>query len=145
MATTDQQRFRDALTACSRAFKAAATGGLRDVGVHPGQNFLLEALRGEASLTTGELARRMHVEVPTAVRMTQRMEAAGLLARAADPADRRRLRIMLTPEGHEAAQAVPQLLDGVAEQALRGLSATERRRLVALLERVRANLDWPPG
>ena len=87
----------------------------------------------------------MHVEVPTAVRMTQRMEAAGLLARAPDPADRRRVRIMLTPEGHEAAQAVPHLLDGVAEQALRGLSAAERRRLVALLERVRANLDWPPG
>ncbi len=82
MAISDTQRFRDTLSACSRAFKAAATGRMRALGVHPGQNFLLEALRGEASLTTGELARRMHVEVPTAVRMIQRMEAAGLLAAA---------------------------------------------------------------
>lgn len=145
MAISEKQRFRDALSACSRAFKAAATDKMRKLGVYPGQNFLLEALRGEAPLTTGELARRMHVEVPTAVRMIQRMEAAGLLARAPDPTDRRRVRISLTPEGREAAEAVPRLLDGVAERALRGLSAAERRQLVALLERVRANLDWPPG
>lgn len=117
---------------------------MRALGVHPGQNFLLEALRAEPSLTTGELARRMHVEVPTAVRMTQRMEAAGLLARTPDPDDRRRVRVSLTPDGRKAAKAVPRLLDGAAEQALRGLSTDERRQLVTLLERVRANLDWPP-
>ena len=145
MAGSDTQAFRDALSACSRAFKAASTAKLQALGVHPGQNFLLEALRGEASLTTGELARRMHVEVPTAVRMIQRMEAAGLLDRAPDPDDRRRVRISLTRQGHEAAEAVPRLLDAVAEQALHGLSAGERRQLVGLLARVRANLGWPPG
>ena len=145
MASSEPQDFRDALSACSRAFKAASTGELRTLGVHPGQNFLLEALRGEVSLTTGELARRMHVEVPTAVRMIQRMEAAGLLAREPDPDDRRRVRISLTREGHAAAEAVPDLLDGVAEQALRGLSPAERRELIALLARVRANLGWPAG
>jgi hypothetical protein len=56
--------------------------------------------------------------------------------------DGRRVRISLTPKGDEAAQAVPVLLDDVAEQALRGLDAAERRKLVSLLERVRANLDW---
>jgi DNA-binding MarR family transcriptional regulator len=145
MASSEIERFRDALSACSRAFKAAATGKMRMVGVHPGQYFLLEALREEDSLTTGELARRMHVEVPTAVRMTQRMEAAGLLARAPDPADRRRVRISLTRKGRKAAAEVPRMLDRVAEYALRDFSAAERRQLVALLERVRANLDWPPG
>ena len=118
---------------------------MRALGVHPGQNFLLAALLDESSLTTGELARRIHVEVPTAVRMIQRMEAAGLLARARDPADRRRVRISLTPMGRQAAQTVPGLLDDVAEQALRGLDTAERRQLIALLERVRANLNWPPG
>lgn len=142
MAISEEQRFRDALAATSRAFKSAATVEMRAVGVHPGQNFLLEALRGQEALSTGEIARRMHVEVPTAVRMIQRMEAAGLLARAADPVDRRRVRISLTPAGREAAEAVPRLLDGVAEQALRGLTAAERRGLVSLLERVSANLGW---
>lgn len=145
MAISDNERFRGTMPACSRAFKAAATGKMRALGIHPGQNFLLEALRGETSLTTGELAHRMHVEVPTAVRMIQRMEAVGLLTRARDPADRRRVRVSLTDKGRVAAEAVPGLLDEVAEQALRGMSAAERRQLIGLLERVRVNLDWPPG
>jgi hypothetical protein len=40
---------------------------------------------------------------------------------------------------------VPRVLDRVAEHALRDLTVAERHQLVALLERVRSNLDWPPG
>ena len=66
------------------------------LGVHAGQNFLLAELRDEEPLTTGELARRMHVEVPTVVWMAQRMESAGLLERHSDPGDGRRVLIKLT-------------------------------------------------
>ncbi|HEY8479127.1 MAG TPA: MarR family transcriptional regulator [Spirillospora sp.] len=138
------QRFRDTLAAASRAFKTAAAAQMRGLGVHDGQNFLLAELRDEQPLTTGELARRLHVEVPTAVRMTQRMEAAGLLRRRTDPADRRRVLVELTPEGLHAAERVPILLDQVSERALAGLDDTEREQLVGLLRRVAANLDWPP-
>ena len=86
----------------------------------------------------------MHVEVPTAVRMAQRMEATGLLHRRADPDDRRRVLVTLTQAGRHAAQEVPRLLDAVSEQALTGLSGTERQALIGLLHRVAANLNWPP-
>lgn len=142
MAST--QRFSAALSAASRSFKAAATLRLRTIGVHTGQNFLLEALWESGEMTTGALARYMHIEVPTATRMIQRMEAAGLVTRQTDPADRRRVRVALTGEGHKAAEAVPAILDEVAEQALQGFTPAEREDLVGLLERLASNLDWPP-
>lgn len=116
---------------------------MRALGVHPGQNFLLDALRDEEALTTGELARRMHVEVPTATVMTQRMEAAGLVTRRPDPTDGRRVRVALTAKGRAAADAVPRILDDTAAQALNDFSPTEREQLVNLLERLASNLDWP--
>lgn len=142
MGDDQRERFRRELTNASRAFKAAAVQRMRTLGVHAGQNFLLDALRAEEPLTPGELARRMRVEVPTVVRMAQRMEAAGMLRRSVDPDDRRRLLITLTPKGRSAAQAIPPLLDGLAEEALAGLDAAERDSIVRLLARVSANLDW---
>jgi MarR family transcriptional regulator, organic hydroperoxide resistance regulator len=143
MGSDQLERFRNELSSATRAFKTAAVEQLRAVGVHAGQNFLLAELLAQQPLTTGELARRMHVEVPTAVRMTQRMEAAGLLHRRPDLGDRRRVQVSLTDAGQRAARQVPQLLDVVSEQALAGLSDAERETITDLLQRVSANLGWP--
>lgn len=144
MSQDQRQRFRSELSAASRAFKAAAVDQMRALGVHAGQNFLLAELLGEEPLTTGELARRMHVEVPTVVKMAQRMESAGLLGRRPDPDDGRRVLISLTGRGREAAERIPALLDAVSEQALAGLDDTEREILISLLQHVTASLGWPP-
>ena len=76
--------------------------------------------------------------------MAQRMEAAGLLLRRSDPGDRRRVLVSLTDAGRRAAREVPVLLDAVSEEALTGLSDAERATLTGLLQRVSANLGWPP-
>lgn len=144
MGSDQLESFRNELSAATRAFKTAAIERMRALGVHAGQNFLLAELLAEEPLSTGELARRMHVEVPTAVRMAQRMEAAGLLSRRSDPGDRRRVLVSLTDAGRRAAREVPQLLDAVSEDALAGLSDAERAALTGLLQRVSANLGWPP-
>jgi DNA-binding MarR family transcriptional regulator len=135
------ERFRSALTAASRGYKAAAAERMRTVGVHTGQNFLLDALDAHGELTTGEIARELRVEVPTVTKMVQRMEAAGMVERRSDPEDRRRVRVSLTAEGKRAAQAVPRLLDEVTAASLRGFSAADRDQLTALLERLADNLD----
>jgi DNA-binding MarR family transcriptional regulator len=109
---------------------------MRRLGVHVGQNFLLEALWEEDGLTLGELARRMHVEVPTATRMTKRMEATGLLDRTTDANDRRVVRIALTERGRALREELPGLLDGIALHALRDLTPAERDQLITLLGRV---------
>ena len=137
--------LRTALTAASRSYKSAGSDALRRLGLHPGQDFLLDALRQEGPMTAGDLARRLRVEGPTVSRMSQRMESAGLVQRVADAADGRRTLISLTPQGRRLAVKVPQILDEVLEGALAGLSDAQRGQLREALELVAANLGWGDG
>ena len=134
----DALEFGDALARVSRQVKGAASEALREVGVHAGQNFVLDELAREDSLTPGELARRLGVEVSTITRTAQRMEASGLVRREPDRGDARLVRVALTDEGRSIAAQLPSLLGEVYDQALAGLTADERRTLTALLRRVTA-------
>jgi DNA-binding MarR family transcriptional regulator len=68
------------------------------------------------------------------------MEASGLVRREADPADRRRVIVRLTPRGRELERVVPGILAEVTEQATAGMSPGEREQLVRLLLELRTNL-----
>ena len=144
MSLEQPRLFRRELSLAARAFRSALVDQLGALGVHPGQNFLIDELREQSPLTPGQLARRMQIEVPTAVRMIQRMEAAGVLRREDDPADGRRVLISLTREGRRVARLLPRRLDTVSERALRGFSDAERQLLIDLLGRITANLTPPP-
>jgi DNA-binding MarR family transcriptional regulator len=140
MAQAQDREFRDVLASVSRTFKSAAADAMRRIGVHVGQNFLLDELWREDRLTTGELARRIGVEQPTITRMSQRMEAAGLITRARDEHDRRVIRIALTEQGQALREQLPAMLDDVARQALHGLTTAQRTQLIRLLSQVAENM-----
>lgn len=140
-----ERQFRDVLARVSRGIKGASADGMRRLGVHVGQNFLLEELWKEDGLTLGELARRMGVEVPTVTRMTKRMESVGLLARTTDPHDRRLMRITLTDQGQALREDLPALLDDVAGRALRGLTPDQRDQLIKLLGHIADNIIDSPS
>jgi DNA-binding MarR family transcriptional regulator len=127
----------------SRSFKlvrARLQEELDEHGVHAGQDYLLEVLWHEDGLSVGEIAERLHIEVPTVVKTAQRMEAAGLVRRELDPADRRRSLIVLTDRGRELEPAVRGALVSVADLATQDFTEAEREQLIALLTRIRANL-----
>jgi DNA-binding MarR family transcriptional regulator len=125
-------------------FKRSRTLIQRDLeqhGLHAGQDYLLELLSDEPDgLTVGEMAARLGIEVPTAVRTAQRMEAAGLVEKRRDPTDRRRSLIVLTERGRELDPVAREALRRAERSVTRGLSAAERKQLLELLERVLANL-----
>ncbi|MDW5326220.1 MarR family transcriptional regulator [Plantactinospora sp. KLBMP9567] len=138
-----EREFRNVFALVSRGLKSVSTEGMRRLGLHPGQNFLLEELWREDRQTPGELARRIGVEVPTITRTTQRMEAAGLLTRIPDEHDRRVVRIGLTDRGRALRDELPDLLDRAAGRALAGLTDPERAQLVGMLRRIAENLHNP--
>jgi DNA-binding MarR family transcriptional regulator len=140
MAPVPDREFRDVLALVSRTFKSASADAMRRVGVHVGQNFLLDELWREDRLTAGELARRIGVEQPTITRMSQRMETAGLVTRVRDEHDRRVIRIALTEQGQALREQLPTMLDDVAHQALHGLTSTQRTQLIDLLNHVAGNM-----
>jgi DNA-binding MarR family transcriptional regulator len=72
---------------------------LRPAGVPIEQLRILEALDHAAALPMGELATRALVEPPTMTKIIDRMVSESLVFRTPDPADRRRVIILLAPAG----------------------------------------------
>jgi DNA-binding MarR family transcriptional regulator len=131
----------------SRALKASAEVALERHGVHAGQSFILERLWERDGQTTREIADAIGVEGPTAVRALQRMAAAGLVVRKDDPTDGRQVTIHLTAAGARLRTQLPRVLRQVEEHALANFSSADRTRLMALLERLSANVPrrGPPS
>lgn len=93
---------------------------------------------GTAGVT--DLARAADLNPGAMTRLLDRLETKGLVAREADPADRRALHIQLTETGRTIWRDIDQCGVRVREAALAGLGDSERNLLTALLERVRDNL-----
>lgn len=86
------------------------------------------------------IANFFEVEPITAGRMIDRIAAAGLVERRADPADRRAWHVHLTEPGRAMVAQLQNDFRGKLDDALEGLDGGERDVLVGLLTRVRRNL-----
>lgn len=94
---------------------------------------------GIASVT--DLARAAELNPGAMTRLLDKLEAKGLIARVADPGDRRALHINLTEAGFAIWRDVDQCGTRVRERAMSGMSDGERELLTRLLEQVRDNLS----
>ena len=118
----------------------------RRFGVTGPQWRMLAALRRTPGINQGALAQWLDVEAITAGRMIDRLEKSGMVERRADPNDRRAWRLFLTDEATPLLDELFGCATEVFDEALQGFAAGERDLLLALLERVRANLleEAPP-
>lgn len=93
---------------------------------------------GVASAT--DLARAAEMTPGAMTRVLDKLEAAGLIARVADPEDRRALHIHLTDAGHAIWQDVQQCGMRTLERAFVGMDENQQQLLTRLLEKARTNL-----
>jgi DNA-binding MarR family transcriptional regulator len=100
-------------------------------------------LKIDPTTTAQQLARQMDVDAGAMTRMLDRLEAKGLIERVRSEADRRCIRLALTPAGEEVVQHVPFVLADVHNQFLRDFSEEEWRQLTGLLARLLANSPMP--
>jgi DNA-binding MarR family transcriptional regulator len=63
----------------------------------------LDILEEQGSMTAGELARESRLTTGAITAVIDRLEEAGLARRVRDPADRRRVRVVPTPDAYELA------------------------------------------
>lgn len=71
-----------------------------------GETMALHRIAQYPEITTpGELAKRMGVSSARVAALLSALEAKGWIKRQADPADRRRVQVMMTPAGKEHIQA----------------------------------------
>jgi DNA-binding MarR family transcriptional regulator len=91
--------------------------------------------------TQAELAQNLDLTPMAVATLVDRMEAAGWISRRPSATDRRANAIELQPRAEAALDKALAVSDRVQEAALAGFSAAERKQLVAMLQRVRANLQ----
>jgi DNA-binding MarR family transcriptional regulator len=118
-----------------------AEAALNKLGVHTGQEMILLQLWIEEGIPQSQLAASMGVEPPTATKMLQRMERAGLIERKPDPTDARVSRVYLTERGRALEQPVLNVWKQLEAQTVVGLSLTEQALLHRLLMQVLTNLS----
>ena len=112
----------------------------RRFGVTGPQWRMLAALRRTPGINQGALAQWLEVEAITAGRMIDRLEKSGMVERRADPNDRRAWRLFLTGAATPLLDELFGCATEVFDEAQQGFAPEERELLLALLERVRANL-----
>jgi DNA-binding MarR family transcriptional regulator len=125
-------RLRHAIARSARRLRQEAGTDLS-----PSLTAALATIDRHGPLTPSELAARERVQRPTITRVVCRLEEAGLVARAADPTDRRSALISVTPAGHALLEAGRTRKDAFLSERLEALPAADRAtlaRAAALLE-----------
>jgi DNA-binding MarR family transcriptional regulator len=132
--TSLAHRLRPVVTRLARRMRQQAGGDLS-----PTQGAALNTIACHGPLTPSELAAREKIQRPTATRVLARLEEAGLIARAADPADRRSSLVAATPAGEALLASTRERKDLYLAARLDRLSAEELAvldRAAGILERV---------
>jgi MarR family transcriptional regulator, lower aerobic nicotinate degradation pathway regulator len=114
---------------------------LESLGLTTALFALLSLLGTREGAIQQELGSAMGVDPSTMVSLIDQLEGAGLAKRRPRPTDRRAREVVITPKGRRVLERARQLALRVEDEVLRGLSAAERRQMLALLHRA---LDSAP-
>lgn len=96
---------------------------------------LLTRIRSEGSPTIGDLARVTHMDMSLVSRELRKLEADGLVSRAADASDGRVTRVALTPRGRGLVRRLTRVRDRHIEETFSGWTTDDMRTLSALMGR----------
>lgn len=112
-------------------------------GLTPGQGQarILRYLAEQGPANQKELADGSGLDVTTMSRTLDKMEQAGYLIRTRNPRCRRSCQVELTPGGREKAEEVGAGFDRLEEILVGGMTETEQKTLLDLLEKVEQNLN----
>jgi DNA-binding MarR family transcriptional regulator len=124
-----------------RAYLQAANAVVCDIPGGPrGYQILVAAIQHQAG-GQGALAQRLGVDRTVMTYLIDDLEAANLVARRADPLDRRSRHIVATTQGQQLWADIEHRLQEVEDHVLAALSTPERATFRELLQRlaVRAN------
>jgi DNA-binding MarR family transcriptional regulator len=127
-------RLRLALMRLSRHLRSQLDGDLS-----PSLVSALSSVERHGPVTLGHLAELERVKPPSITRMVASLEAAGLVRRETDLADRRIARLQVTPAGERKLQAIRTRKTAYLAQRLRRLDDDDLdalRRALPVLERL---------
>ncbi|KMZ12846.1 Transcriptional regulator, MarR family [Candidatus Burkholderia humilis] len=95
--------------------------------------------------TAADIAREYGIDASAVTRLIDRLEKRGLLSRVRSEADRRVVRLALTPDGRAMAEKVPEIFSHVLDHLLTGFTPEEVGFLKSMLRRILANSCEAPA
>jgi DNA-binding MarR family transcriptional regulator len=128
------------LSQAARILRLRAGAHLGELGLHAGQELVLQTLAEADGQTMSALSRALGVQPPTITKMVTRLAAKGLVRRQASKVDGRSARVFLTDQGFKSANRIDAAMGQLEKEALSGLSAKDHNQLRKLLHQVEGGL-----
>ena len=109
---------------------------LGEAQLTPTQFFAMARLHERGKLSQNRLGRLAAMDPATIQGVIRRLHERGYIERLADPTDRRRMVLSLSPRGQETVLRLLRDANRVGEEIVAPLSAEERKVFVSLLKKV---------
>ncbi|MFI6484992.1 MarR family winged helix-turn-helix transcriptional regulator [Nonomuraea sp. NPDC050663] len=122
-----------ALIKLTKMHRYRVTAELAELGLHVGQEMLLNQLWRQDGLSQSELITRLGVEPPTVTKTLQRLEKAGFVRRSPDPRRPRASVVNLTQAGKDLQGPVEAIWQRLDQELLSQLAPEDRRTMVRLV------------
>ena len=100
----------------------------------------MKTIRRSEGISQVELADALDMEPIPVGRVIDRLQKTGYIERRADPGDRRRWRLYLTPKAHAVVDEMEVIAGGLRDDALRGVTRADYDTLLRVLAQLKQNL-----
>lgn len=127
-----------------RASHTRTEQALGSIGLTTPVFAVLNVLGAREGTIQQQLSTDMGIDPSAMVKLINQLEEAGLAERRRRPNDRRAWEVKITPKGRHTLQQAKQLASDVEDEILGGLTAADRRQLLALLRRALASAPPQP-
>jgi MarR family transcriptional regulator, organic hydroperoxide resistance regulator len=114
---------------------------LAEIGLHVGQEMLLNVLWSEGELTQTELAKHLEIQPATLTVALRRLEKTGLIVRSRDPNDQRVSRVQPSFKSAELQDGVIDRWSKLEQETVANLTIEEQAELARLLNKVSDGLS----
>ena len=141
MNTTDKFAFPYLVNDVTRLMRKLFDRRAVRFGLTRAQWRALKRLQRNEGLTQNELAEFLEMEPIAVGRVIDRLQKAGFVERRADPSDRRCWRLHLLPKAHAVVGDMEEISSELLRRAQRGIAAAETKAMIALLARMKDNLN----
>jgi DNA-binding MarR family transcriptional regulator len=137
----DPLQLAEALQRAAKCLRKETFHRLVPYGITPAQGRALDTLGRAADvhgreMRLNELAERLRIAPRSATTVVDALEAAGLVGRVPDPADRRATLLRLTPEGRAAVEQIGAVRREVAEEHFGPVPEPDRATALRVLREV---------
>jgi DNA-binding MarR family transcriptional regulator len=127
-----------------RASHTRVAEALESIGLTPALFGILNLLGAREGAIQQEIGSAMGIDPSTMVALIDELERGGLAKRRPHPKDRRAREVVITAKGRRTLERGRGLAAQVEDDVLRGLTAAERRQLLALLRRALSSAPPQP-